>query len=91
MEKGDAAALLYHQRAIELDPNFALGYMALGSDYNNLGEPVRASEYYTKGFQLREHTSEREKLSIAADYYSAVTGELNKAAQTYQEFIESYG
>jgi serine/threonine protein kinase/tetratricopeptide (TPR) repeat protein len=90
MEKSDAAALLYHQRAIELDPNFALGYMALGSDYNNLGEPARASEYYTKGFELREHTSEREKLSIAADYYSSVTGELNKAAQTYQEFIESY-
>jgi eukaryotic-like serine/threonine-protein kinase len=89
-EKGDAATLLYHQRAIELDPNFAMAYVALGSDYNNLGELGRASEYYTKGFQLREHASEREKLSIAAQYYSSVSGELNKAAQTYQEFIESY-
>src|SRR5208337_3605615 len=59
-EKGSAAALPYHQRAIELDPNFAVGYWAVGVDYNVLGEFVRASEYYTKAFQLREHASERE-------------------------------
>ena len=89
-EKGAAAALPYHQRAIELDPNFAMGYRAVGNDYFNLGELGRASEYFTKAFQLREHASEREKLAITADYYSNVTGELDKAAQTYQEEIESY-
>ena len=89
-EKGNAAALPYHQRAIELDPNFAMGYRAVGSDYSSLGELGRASEYYTKAFQLREHASEREKLSIAASYYEHVTGERDKAAQTYQETIESY-
>ena len=89
-EKGPAAALPYDQRAIELDPNFAMGYGAVGGDYSNLGELGRASEYFTKAFQLREHASEREKLAIAADYYQNVTGELDKAAQTYQEEIESY-
>jgi tetratricopeptide (TPR) repeat protein/class 3 adenylate cyclase len=89
-EKGPAAAMPYLQRAIELDPNFALGNLAVGNGYHNLGELERASEYYTKAFQLREHASEREKLSIAANYYLYVTGELDKAAQTYQEWIESY-
>jgi eukaryotic-like serine/threonine-protein kinase len=89
-EKGSAAALPYHQRAIQLDPNFAMGYRAVGVDYYNLGEVGRASEYFTKAFQLREHASEREKLNIAADYYRSVTGELDKAAQTFQEAIESY-
>jgi serine/threonine protein kinase/tetratricopeptide (TPR) repeat protein len=89
-EKGYAAALPYHQRAIELDPNFAIGYDKLGRDYFSLGEVGRASEYFTKAFQLREHASEREKLEISADYYRNVTGELYKAAQTYQEIIESY-
>jgi len=89
-EKGPAASLPYSQRAIELDPNFAVGYMVVGDDYWSLGEPTRASEYITKAFQLREHASEPEKLGITADYYSDVTGELNKSAQTYQEWIESY-
>ena len=89
-EKGIVAALPYDQRAIELDPNFAMGYRAVGIDYSDLGELGRASEYYTKAFRLREHASEREKLAIAADYYLNVTGELDKAAQTFQEEIESY-
>jgi tetratricopeptide (TPR) repeat protein len=89
-EKGYAAALSYDHRAIELDPNFALGYVAVGTDYNSLNEVGRASEYFTKAFQLREHASEREKLAIAATYYRNVTGELDKAAQTCLEEIESY-
>ena len=67
-----------------------MGYLAVGNDYASLGELGRASEYFTKAFQLREHASEREKLTITADYYRNVTGELDKAAQTYQEEIESY-
>jgi serine/threonine protein kinase/tetratricopeptide (TPR) repeat protein len=89
-EKGSAAALPYHQRAIELDPNFATGYNAVGDDYYGMVELGRASEYYVKAFQLRAHASEREKLQIAATYYSNVTGELDKAAQTFEEMIQSY-
>jgi len=55
-----------------------------------LGELGRASEYFTKAFRLSEHASEREKLAITADYYSTVTGEQDKAAQTYQEAIQAY-
>jgi eukaryotic-like serine/threonine-protein kinase len=89
-DKGAAAALPYDQRAIELDPKFAMGYREVGDNYYSLGELGRANEYYTKAFQLREHASEREKLAITADYNSSVTGDLDKAAQTYQEQIENY-
>ena len=89
-ESGPSAALPHHQRAIELDPGFAMGYEEVGDDYFGLAELGRGSEYFTKAFQLREHASEREKLHITADYYSNVTGELDKAAQTYQEEIQAY-
>jgi len=89
-EKGAGAGLAYHQRAIELDPNFALGYRVVGGDYNALGQLGRAMEYYTRAFQLRDHASEREELSITAAYYRNVTGELDKAAQTYQQQMDSY-
>ena len=85
-----AAALPHDQRAIELDPNFAMAYEDVGVDYLGLGEVERAREYYTKAFGLREHASGREKLAISADYYRVVTGEREKAAQTYQEWIADY-
>jgi len=89
-EKGAAESLPYVQRAIELDPNFAIAYAAIGIHYNNLSEPARAGEYLAKAFELRENASERERLKISASYYSSVTGELDKAAQTYQEMIANY-
>ena len=89
-EKGVPAALAYNQRAIELDPDFAMAYGAVGNDYATLGEPARASEYFTKAFQLRDHASERERLVITADYFANVTGEVDKAAQAYQQEIDNY-
>jgi DNA-binding winged helix-turn-helix (wHTH) protein/Tfp pilus assembly protein PilF len=89
-EKGSAAALPYLERAITLDPTFAVGYSAVGNSYLNLGAMGRASEYITKAFQLREHASERERLGIAAGYYQYVIGDLDKSAQAYREQIESY-
>ncbi len=80
----------FNQRAIELDPNFAMAYASLGATYLELGEPARAREYFTKAFQLRDHASTREKLEITAEYYQNVTGELDKAARNYQEEVESY-
>jgi len=89
-EKGAVAALPYDQRAIELDPNFAMAYLAIGVDYSGEAETGRAAEYFKKAFQLRQNTSERERLRIEAEYYSGVTGELDKSAQTYREEIENY-
>jgi eukaryotic-like serine/threonine-protein kinase len=39
---------------------------------------------------LRDHASERERLRIAASYYTTVTGELDKAAETYRDLSADY-
>jgi len=62
--KGPAAALEYHQRAIQLDPNFAMGYRQLGAEYDTLGELGRAREYFSTAFELRDHTCEHKRLSV---------------------------
>ena len=89
-ENGEVAALSYHERAIEHDPNFAMGYRAVAADYFGMGEVGRATDYYKKAFQLRDHASEREKLQITANYYQNVTGELDKAARTLQDELQTY-
>jgi DNA-binding winged helix-turn-helix (wHTH) protein/Flp pilus assembly protein TadD len=83
-----AAAVRHSQRAIELDPNFAMAYAQLGGTYYTLNESGRASEYYAKAFQLRDRVSEEEKLVIAAVYYGYASGQLAKAAQMFEEETE---
>jgi len=60
--KGWEASLPYLERAVQLDPNFAMAYAGIAGSYSSLEELGRASEYYTKAFELREHASERERL-----------------------------
>jgi len=89
-EKGDAEAIPFLRRAIEQDPNFAVAYAILGVSYANLGQPSLSAVNLRKAYELRERVSEKERLRISAYYYGLVTGELEKEAQTYQLWIQSY-
>ena len=80
-----------YERAIELDPNFALGYWMAGNMSMMMSmQDDRRREYLTRAFQLREHASERERLMIEGGYYQSVTGELDKAERALREVVESY-
>jgi tetratricopeptide (TPR) repeat protein len=81
---GDAEAIPFYKRAIELDPNFAMAYSALGTSYFNLNQGDLAAENATKAYQLRDRVSELERYRISTTYYHTVTGELQKAIQGYQ-------
>lgn len=89
-EENDAAAIPFFNRAIELDPEFASAYAALAGCYRNMGESGLAEHNFTKAFELRGHVSEREKLIISARYYNHVTGELQKAIDTYLLWVQAY-
>ena len=89
-EQGVQAALALDQHAIELDPTFAMAYYDAGDGYYSLNQLGRASQYYTKAFELRQHANDRSKLLITGNYYSIVTGEHDKAARTFHEMIETY-
>jgi predicted Ser/Thr protein kinase/tetratricopeptide (TPR) repeat protein len=58
---GDAAAIPFFKRAIELDQNFALAYAWLSLAYNDIGESSIAGRYARKAYELRDRTSEPEK------------------------------
>ncbi len=79
---GDVAPVAFFQSAIQLDPNFAAAYDAMGSENEVIGT-VLAVENIRKAFELRTRVSEREKLIIEGDYYHFVTGDRMKAQQSY--------
>jgi eukaryotic-like serine/threonine-protein kinase len=87
---GDTEAIPFYKRAIELDPNFALAYAALGASYFNLNRTDLAAENATKAYELRDRVSERERYRISTTYYHAVTGDLEKATKEYELWSKSY-
>lgn len=91
VQKGeDASSVPYFERAIRIDPDFAIAYAALGNAYSNLGEPGLAGTNITRAYQLREHVSQREKFYIESHYYQFVTGDLDKAGDAYEHWAATY-
>jgi eukaryotic-like serine/threonine-protein kinase len=76
--------------AVELDPDFALGYASLGSFYRNANQPALATEAARKAFELRSRATERERLRITASYYTTATGEIPKAIEILELYVLTY-
>jgi eukaryotic-like serine/threonine-protein kinase len=87
---GSAAAIPFFKQAIELDPKFALAYAMLGRMYGDIGESSIAADYSRKAYELRDRTSEAEKYLITASFHIAVTGDMEKAEQTCELWLQTY-
>jgi len=88
--KGDAEAIPFMKRAIELDPNFAMAYVGVAVEYANLGRASLAADNARKAYDLRDRVSERERYRISAFYFQYVTGEVEKATEAYELWAKSY-
>lgn len=89
--KGDfAAAVPFLQRGIFRDSNFAMAYALLGGLYFQFGETSLGADNTRRAYELRERVSEREKLHIESNYYNFVTGDLEKASESYELWAQTY-
>jgi serine/threonine protein kinase/tetratricopeptide (TPR) repeat protein len=85
-----AAAIPQFERAVSLDPNFAMAYLRLAQSYQPLSENDRCGENARKAYALREHVSESEKLGISSFYELVVTGNLEAARTSFQAWAQTY-
>ncbi|HUI83421.1 MAG TPA: protein kinase [Candidatus Binatia bacterium] len=88
-QQGNAAALPYMKRAVELDPNFARAYTSLGATYVNIEEPALAKENFEKAFELRNRVSEWERFYIETAYFTTF-GDPATAAQVCAAWVRTY-
>jgi DNA-binding winged helix-turn-helix (wHTH) protein/tetratricopeptide (TPR) repeat protein len=89
-ESGEVRAIPFFRQAIQLDPDFALAYTTLGRAYEDLGEDGEAVEDFTKAFNLRNRLSERERYYITTLYAETVTGDLERAKEAGELWIQAY-
>jgi serine/threonine protein kinase/Tfp pilus assembly protein PilF len=87
---GSVAAIPFFKHATEIDPNFALAYAFLGRMYGDIGEPGLAAYYTRKAYELRDRTSEPEKFFISSNFQMMATGNMEKAEQTCELWIQAY-
>ena len=87
---GAAAAIPFYNRAIEIDPQFAMAYAWLGDMYGQIGESDLSAENISKAYQLQDRASDAEKFFITTSYYIRVTGNLEKAEQTCLAWAQTY-
>ncbi len=85
-----AGSIPVFQRAIQLDPNFAMAYGLLGTSYANIGEPGLAAQAARKAYELQDRVSEVEKLYLESHYYEMASGDLDKARQTFKVLAQNY-
>jgi tetratricopeptide (TPR) repeat protein len=85
----ELAAMPLYQRAVELDPNFAMAYARLGTVYNNLGQSELSEKNREKAFELRDRASEHEKLYIMSHYY-VDSGQLEKGITALELYKQTY-
>ena len=83
------AAIPLFERAVALDPNFAMAYNRLSSCHYNIGDKPSDVDA-KKAFDLRGRVSARERYAIESGYYMRVTRDMEKAARTYEDWARDY-
>jgi eukaryotic-like serine/threonine-protein kinase len=81
-------AVPFLQRAIQLDPKFAVAYNMLGVAYHNIGETALATENLRRAYELREGLSEEEKLWVEIFYFDWAVGDLEKARKSVDQAVQ---
>jgi hypothetical protein len=86
----EVSAIPHLQRAIELDPDFALAQAALSGVYANTSQTALAPVYSKRAFELRDRVSERERYFISWRYYRDALQDWGKALDVARAWTMAY-
>ena len=77
------------QRAVALDPEFAVAHAQLGFSLGGRGEAALGRQSLIKAYQLRHRASDVERFSIETLYDRDVTGNLERERRTLETWAEA--
>jgi serine/threonine protein kinase/tetratricopeptide (TPR) repeat protein len=78
------------EKAVELDPEFAMAHLYLGEAYYEIGNWDAAQEAYKKAKLYSEKATEKERFHIETIYAQEVERDTNKRFRLLQEWVAKY-
>jgi serine/threonine protein kinase/tetratricopeptide (TPR) repeat protein len=78
------------EKAIDLDPGFAMAFRSLAITYRILGNMEKRKVYIQKAFELSDRISERERYLIQGNFYRSSEKTYDKAIEAYTRLLELY-
>ncbi len=78
------------ERAIAIDPEFAMAYRSMAMSYSNLYLFSESQKYLQKAFELSDRLSGRERYIIQGDFYRESEKTYDKAIEVYNKLLQLY-
>jgi serine/threonine protein kinase/tetratricopeptide (TPR) repeat protein len=78
------------EKAVAVDPGFAMAYRSMAMGYSNLGLGTQAAANIKKAFELSDRLSDRERYAIEGDFYRETEKSYDRAAAAYEKLLDLY-
>ena len=78
------------EKAVAIDPEFAMAYRSMSTAYANMGFQAKSDEYREKALELVNRTSDRERWLIEGNYYYRSEKTYDRALEAYTKVVELY-
>jgi tetratricopeptide (TPR) repeat protein/tRNA A-37 threonylcarbamoyl transferase component Bud32 len=85
-----AKSIAWMQKALAIDPGFAMAYRSMAMSYTNAFLFAQADQCLQKALALGDRISERERLLLEAEYYGRSEKEVGRAIEAYRKFLDIY-
>jgi len=83
-------SISFMERAVAIDPEFAMAYRSMAACYSNLGRYAEAKKYWQKALELSDRLSEKEQLIIHGDFFYKVEIAYDRAIEFYNKLLSLY-
>lgn len=78
------------EKAVEIDPGFAIAYRRISINYDYLEEIDQVKKYAQKALSLMDRVSDRDRYLIQGWAYTILEDSNDKAIETYKKLLEYY-
>ncbi len=78
------------EKAVQIDPAFAVAYSSLGVAYLKLGDKKAMENAFEKAKAFSNRATDKEKLYIEAAYADIIEADREKSLEIYKEMAERY-